>query len=245
MSDQDSAALEESVTLDSGLDAAPEVTPEATTESATVDAEAQPKKEDGFQKRINKVTADKYEEKRRADALQKRVQELEAGQVHTTTENAPKLEDFDYDQDKYNNALIDHRVDTALAKNDAKRTQDSIDTRAQESSKTYNALVSELGKDDFHEVANNIPELDPGLVAELISTKEGVEMIYHLGSHLDIADEISNMSPMAAMARLGQISANMSAQKDIKTSAAPDPIEPLNTGGSISKERGPTGATFT
>lgn len=244
MSEQDSAALEESVTLDSGLDTAPEVTPEATTESATVDAEAQPK-EDGFQKRINKVTADKYTEKRRADALQAEVDKLKAVQVPTTTSNAPKLEDFDYDQEKFNNALIDHRVNTAIAKNDAKRTQDSIDTRAQESSKTYNTLVSEFGKDDFHEVANKIPELDPGLIAELISTKEGVAMIYHLGEHLDIADNISNMSPMAAMAELGRISANMSAQPTIKPSAAPDPIEPLNSGGSISKERGPTGATFT
>lgn len=243
MSEEQTAALTEESVLDNEIAQAQEPeqieTPEAVEplESAPADTEAQPK-EDGFQKRINKVTADKYAEKRRADELQKRVEELEAGKVQTTTDNAPKLEDFDYDQDKYQAALIDHRVTTALAENQAKQSQEAISAQAQEASKTYEGLVNELGKDDFYEVANNIPTLDQGLVAELMSTKEGVEMIYHLGSHLDIADRISNMQPLQAMAELGRISAGMSAPKPIKTSAAPDPIEPLNSGGSLNKDVG-------
>ena len=243
MSEEQTAALTEEGVLDSEIALAQEpeqvATPETveTLESAPADTEAKPK-EDGFQKRINKVTRDKHDETRRADALQKRVEELEAGKVHTTTENAPKLEDFDYDQEKFNTALIDHRVNNAIAKNQAEQSQVNIDAQAKEASQNYNDLVDSLGKDDFHEVANNIPTLDPGVVAELMSTKEGVEMIYHLGEHLDIADKISNMSPMAAMAELGRISSSMSAQPEIKTSAAPDPIEPLNSGGSLNKDVG-------
>ena len=71
-----------------------------------------------------------------------------------------------------------------------------------------------------------------------------VEMIYHLGEHLDLADKIAGMSPLQAMGELGRISLNMSAQTDVKLSAAPDPIEPLNSGGSISQEEGPHGATY-
>lgn len=243
MSEEESAALTEESVLDNEIAQAQEPeqieTPESVEplDSAPADTEAQPK-EDGFQKRINKVTADKYAEKRRADELQKRLEELEASKVQTSTGEAPKLENFDYDQDAYQAALIEHKVKAALAENNAKQSQEAISAQAQEASKTYEGLVNELGKDDFFEVANNIPTLDQGLVAELMSTKEGVEMIYHMGTHLDVADKISNMQPMAAMAELGRLSASLSAQPQIKTSAAPDPIEPLSSGGSLNKDVG-------
>jgi hypothetical protein len=243
MSEEQSAALEEDVITKEPQEANEDIALEPNAESAPVDAEAQ-SKEDGFQKRINKVTADKYAEKRRADELQKRIEELEATKVQASTGDAPKLEDFDFDQDKFNQALIDHRVNAAIAASQAKQAQEAVQARTQETARTYEQLVTELGKDDFYEVANNIPVLDQGLVAELMSTKEGVEMIYHLGSHLDVADKIANMPPLQAMGELGRISAGMSAQPQIKPSAAPDPIEPLNSGGSISTERGPSGATF-
>ncbi len=244
MSDQESAAQEEVVIDDPRLDTPEVEQPEATPESAPEDTEAQSEvKEDGFQKRINKVTADKYAEKRRADKAEQDLEELRA-KTPAVPGAAPKIEDFDYDQDKYTQAMISHQVGEALTNHVAKQSQDNVSAQAVEASNTYQKLVSEMGKDDFFEVANNIPALDQGLVAELMSTKEGVEMIYHLGNHLDIADKIANMSPLQAMGELGRISSSMSAQPEIKPSAAPDPIEPLNSGGSLSKERGPEGATY-
>ena len=69
-------------------------------------------------------------------------------------------------------------------------------------------------------------------------------MIYHLGENLDLADKVANMSPSNAMMEIGRISVSMNAAKNIKPSTAPDPIEPISSGGSISQDRGPKGATF-
>lgn len=210
------------------------------TESAPVAEEAP--KEDGFQKRINKVTADKYAEKRRADDLQRKLEEMQATPKQAS--KAPALEDFDHDEEKFNVALIDHKVSQALQVQLAEQDKQASQASAQDEAKAFNDRVVEFGKDDFHDVAAKIPVLDSGLVAELMSSKEGVEMIYHLGEHLDVADKIANMRPFQAMAELSKISANMSAKKDVKTSAAPEPIEPLNSGGTLSKEGGPDGAIY-
>ncbi|MBL4869825.1 MAG: hypothetical protein JKX72_02600 [Robiginitomaculum sp.] len=210
------------------------------SESATEVEEAP--KEDGFQKRINKVTADKYNEKRRADDLQRQLDDMQAKPKEAGA--APKLEDFDHDEGLFNTALIDHKVSQAVQAQVAEQNKQTSQANAQDAAKAFNDKVVEFGKDDFHDVAAKIPALDPGLVAELMSSKEGVEMIYHLGEHLDVADKIANMRPLQAMAELSRISSNMYAKKDVKTSAAPDPIEPLSSGGSISKESGPEGATY-
>ena len=109
---------------------------------------------------------------------------------------------------------------------------------------SFNNLVVDLGKNDFDEVAARVPALDPALVKELMSSKEGVSMIYHLGTHLDVAHKISQMSAFQGMAEMTRISDRLAAKPNAKLSAAPDPIEPLNSGGSISKERGPSGAKY-
>lgn len=211
------------------------------TESATVADEAP--KEDGFQKRINKVTADKYAEQRRADTAEAELAKLRVA-TPATVSKAPTLEEFDHDEEAFNRASIKHQVAEAVkAERQVFQTEENQAT-AVKASQAYDQLVSESGKDDFFEVAAKIPVLDQGLVSELMSTKEGVEMIYHLGTHLDVADKISNMNPYQAMAELTRISVNMSAKPEQKLSAAPDPIEPLNSGGSISTQRGPQGAKF-
>jgi hypothetical protein len=63
-------------------------------------------------------------------------------------------------------------------------------------------------------------------------------MIYHLGTHLDVAEKIANMTPAAAMMELGRISASMKAQPVVKTSAAPEPIAPLKSGSSLTADVG-------
>lgn len=237
---EESAALTEDVTLDAPVDQVTETVEQ--TESASVDAESQPQ-EDGVQKRINKITADKYTEKRRADAAEAELAKLRA-ETPVTVSKAPTLEEHEHDEEAFNKANITYQVNQAVNSKLAEANVAADNAKAKEAGKTYDSLVSDLGKDDFHTVAGNIPVLDPSLVSELMSTKEGVEMIYHLGSHLDVADKIANMSPLQAMGELGRISASMNAKTEPKVSAAPDPISPLNSGGAIAKDRGPSGAVF-
>ena len=240
---EENAALTEDVTLDSDLDqdsgqASAEVEP---TESAPVQAES--KVDDSVQQRINKEVSRRHTEKRRADAAEAELAELRA-KAPVTVSNAPTLEEHDHDEVAFNAANIKFRVDQAVNARMSEAQVAANTAKAQEAGKNYDNLVNDLGRDDFHEVAGKIPVLDQSLVSELMSTKEGVEMIYHLGSHLDVADKIANMSPLQAMGELGRISASMSAKAEPKVSAAPDPIAPLSSGGALSKDGGPDGAIY-
>lgn len=244
MSEQDAAQAEES-TLDNELDQVQEgEEAEANPESATDDANTDKPAEDGFQKRINKVTADKYAEKRRADSLQQKLDDLAAKPAGTPSK-APALEDFDHDEEAFNAANIKHQVKEAVSEAKADLQTESSKKTAQDAQEAFNGRITAFAKEDFDTVSAAIPELPPGVADVLVNAELGPELIYHLGTHLDVADKLAGMTSQAAMMELGRISAGLNAKTEIKPSAAPDPIETLKSGGKLSNiERGPKGATF-
>ena len=197
-------------------------------------------KANGVQERINKITADKHEERRqreaeakRADGLQKQLDEIQAKKP---TLMEPTLEGHDYDDVAFNTASVafqvQEQVKAELVSQKAKQEQLNQQASAQEVQTKFNERATALGKDDFDAKANAIPELPAGVVDAIMGLENGAEMVYHLGTHLDKADSLANMSPMAAMMEIGRISASMSIKPETKTSAAPDPITPLSSGGS-------------
>ncbi len=216
------------------------------TESAPVEQESESpeaeKPTDNFQTRINKVTADKYAEKRRADELQRKLEELQA--TPKVEAKKPTLEGFDYDEEAYSSANVSYQVQQELKKQNELQQAQTRQASEQREMSEFNERIVKLGKDDFAEKANNVPVLPNGVADALVHADNGPELIYHLAEHLDVADAISNMQPAQAMMELGRISANLSAKKPIKTSAAPEPIKTLSAGGVISKDRGPVGATY-
>lgn len=252
MPDENQAALVDPLdafvqeAVDQGLEQPKE---EATpTESAPVESEEeQPEeKSSGVQDRINKITAAKHEERRkreaeakRADELQKRLDELESKKP-TLTE--PKLEEHDYDEEAYNKALVQYQVQEqvkeALVSQQTQQEQLAQQAKMQESLTTFNERAEALGKPDFADKANAIPQLPDGVADAIMSLENGAEMVYHLGTHLDKADALASMSPMQAMMELGKLSTSMSVKPEIKTSAAPDPIEPVSAGSALSAEVG-------
>ena len=100
-------------------------------------------------------------------------------------------------------------------------------------SNAFNEQVAALNKGDFSVKAEAIPNLPAGVADAIMQSEGGAEMVYHLGSNLDKAQAIANMSPALAMMEIGKLSVQLSAKPEIKTSAAPDPIEPLGSGGSV------------
>lgn len=247
MSDENQAALVDPLdAFVQGNDQTPTeaVTEAILTESAPVDEAIEPVEKNSVQERMNKITADKHTERRakeaeakRADDLQKQLDELEAKKP-TLTE--PTLEGHDYDDEAFNAATVKFQVQEQVKGELAsqKSQQEQIDQKAkmQQSLDTFNERATALGKDDFDVKANAVPELPQGVADAIMGLENGAEMVYHLGTHLDKADALANMTPLAAMMEIGKISAQMSVKPEIKTSAAPDPIEPLGSGGSLSQQ---------
>lgn len=235
--------------IDGGDHASEQIEDQASnTESAPVETEQNQetdKPTDNFQTRINKVTADKYAEKRRADELEVELNKLRNKPVEQNLK-APSLEDpeIDYDEDKMRQAQVSHQVQQELARQRATEQTKQTQAKANQAQIDFNNRIATFGKEDFEAKANAIPVLPDGVANALMQSDNGPEMIYHLGTHLDQADSLANMSPAQALMEIGRISANMSAPKQIKSSAAPDPIETLSSGSVNSKERGPSGATY-
>ncbi len=238
--------------IDQGSEQATTETP--ITESAPVEDAIKPEateatepkgdepKANGVQERINKITADKHEERRQREASDKRADELQA-KLDSIEANKPKLsepnlEEHNYDEDAFNKATVafqvQEQVKAELTTQKAQQEQTDQQAEAQAELSKFNERAEALGKDDFAVKAKAIPELPEGVASAIMSLENGAEMVYHLGSNLDKADALSSMTPMAAMMELGRISASMSVKPEIKTSAAPDPIEPVTAGSALS-----------
>ena len=201
---------------------------------------------DNFQARINKLTADKHNEKRRADELQSK---LDAANQKPAMQK-PKLDDpeIDYDEEaleKANRAYdVNMGVEAELSKRSQQAAAQSQQAADDKALATFNDRITALGKSDFNEKAQSIPQLPDGVANAMMEHEQGAEMIYHLGQNPVLADAIANMSPSMAVMELGKLSVSLSVKPEIKTSAAPEPIETLKSGGGLSKERGPSGATY-
>lgn len=211
-------------------------TPKNTAEGTQ---EAEKPKEDGFQKRINKVTADKWEATRRAEAAEAKLAEMQTAQAPQQTVE-PKLEDFDFDEQAHNSALIDYKVDQK-AQSLQKQQQDIQTEQAQaEITRKFTENSAKFAEDkpDFNDVLGKVPVLQPAVLNELMSRENGPELAYFLGTHSDVADEIIRMNPVAAGIKIGEISRKLVEPKQIKPSSAPDPIEPVSSGGVVESDIG-------
>lgn len=219
-------------------DSAP-VAEEVNAESAPAAEEVaeQDGKPDGVQKRINKITAEKYSETRRADELQARLEQLEANPpAPVESKGQPTLEQFDYDETAFQSALIDYKVEQKAIQIESRQqaNQQRIDANANQ--QRFNSKVAEFGADDYLDVVGVLPELPGDVFNAIMQAEDGPQLAYYLGQHLDVADDLTRLPPMAAAMKLGTISAQLSAKpKSITPSAAPDPIAPINGGGTSSK----------
>lgn len=249
MSDENQAALVDPLdAFVQGDDQTPTeaVTEATTTESAPVENANEPVEKNGVQDRINKITADKHEERRKAEAQAKRADDLQAKldelEAKKPTLTEPTLEGHEYDEDAFNKANVAYQVQeqvkAELKTQKAQQEHLNQEAAAQKSLDTFNERVTTLGKDDFAAKASAIPDLPAGVADAIMSLENGAEMVYHLGSNLDKADALANMSPMAAMMELGRLSASISVKPETKLSAAPDPIEPVKSGSAINSEVG-------
>lgn len=211
---------------------------DAIAESVPAQEET-PAESDGVQKRINKITAEKYEEKRRADELEKRLKAIESQPVQEAKE--PALEDFDYDDAKYQAALVQHQVQKALESQNKAEQERLAKERVNNMAQSFNAKVAEFTEKtaDYAEVVSNVPQLPDATLEAVMTLENGPQVAYYLGKHLDVADEIASSSPIQAAIRLGEIRTLLSSSKpETKPSSAPDPVETITSGGGANKDVG-------
>lgn len=198
------------------------------------------KHEDRFQKRINKLTAQKY-----ALEAQLAAQNRNSNQVQQQQQlQKPDRSQFP-DEASYIDALTDYKLDQRLPLVQ-QRAQDKIQSTSVEQAFLAKEAVTRKEIEDYDdaiEEASAIPVQKS--VAEAILTSEyGPNLRYYLATHPDEAQNLNNMSSGAAARQIGKIEskieADILAKKDVKTespvkkvSSAPAPIRPVNSGGQV------------
>ncbi len=230
---------------DTGTEAAATETDNETTdleESAPLEdeqttgkpAEEKKKVPEGVQKKINKLTGKVYAETHRANEAEAKLNELQQSQAKTPGV-APKIEDFDYDDDAFNEAVIAHNVNKALDKRDQENQSQKQKTKNDELINDYNERVfkSDIKEADYTESYNNLVEARIPLSVEVQSViqadERGPYITQYLGNNLEEAARIANLNPMQAAREIGKLSVKLSSVRNKKTTKAPDPV--TNAGG--------------
>jgi len=214
-------------------------TPKATEESSPSQNALPDAAQEAVNNRISKITAQKYAETQRADAAVKRLKELE--EANNSAENQvssgePKLEDFDFDESKFNEALVNYRVDQRFERQaqDVSRAKDDNVRRDREDGFNVKQAKYITENPDYDNDIKNLPIFQEETLHAIMSMENGPQMAHYLGKHLDVADEIASASPMMAAIKLGQIAGRLTATtKTTEKTNAPAPVETIKPGNAV------------
>lgn len=191
-----------------------------------------------------------------------------AAAAEETPPPRPKLEDFDYDQDKWAEALtdwtdkeIDRRARVAAQ---AAREEERVRTEAENTKRQVETLKQEFASreteardryDDYDDVVYDQTIVIPPIAADVIYASEvGPDLAYYLATHQDEAKQIAAMSDAAAARTIGRIEARIEAEQASPTARTgtttqpkPNSAEPANgsTANGQAPAQGGTGATRT
>lgn len=202
--------------------------------NATADTpeQAEAKKSKGVQKRIDELTAHWRNEQRRAE----RLEEMLAGLVAPKTAEAPAapqgkptLEQFEYDQERYLDALADWKLSEREKAAEAKRKEAEAKESAAKRTKTFAEREAAYAaeREDYITLARDptLPVSEP-MAQAILEAEEGPAILYYLGQHRDEAAQIAQMTPYAASVAMGKIAARLTApppKPEPEISAAPPP----------------------
>ena len=203
-------------------DSAPPTEPEPQPEAATDDTGTPEPK--GVGKRIDELTRNWREEQRRNDQLLALIQQLQQKPEETpkaepvAAAEPPKLEQFDYDEAKYQAALIEYtraearrEVETLLARKEAENAERA---KAQTFEKRQAEFLAK--RPDYAEkVLRDVTLPISPTMAEVIKESEaGPELAYYLAENRELAAQIAKLPERAAARELGRIEAKLEAQRE-------------------------------
>lgn len=219
--------------------------------SGEVDEEGKPKKKGGYQRRIEKLSAQLthteeeaayWREKALAKDGQAPKAEPPAVKAKPTPEDFKLGDGETYDHAAFTEAMVEWKADQIVQQRfadeaKAKETETRTEQQQREAKEYYEReLTFADSVDDYEEVAGvamgalqqtNTPAL-ASIGPALIASERGPELLYYLGQHPDEAQRIANLSPTRAVMALGQLEARLAEQEpenpDEKTATTPPPV---------------------
>ncbi|MCP4340355.1 MAG: hypothetical protein GY799_16050 [Desulfobulbaceae bacterium] len=212
-------------------------------EVAEVPEESTPSEEESTvpQKRLNEVWYQKKAAEREAAALKAELNQIKQTQTpeEQKTPGAPTLEDFDYDQDRYTEAFISHKVKEGLKAHEVKVNQLEQQKQIKIKAGEFQTKAADYAakNPDYVKAYNNPAGIQYSNHVYSAVVEEGPQMDHYLLNNPMVAERLNNLDPIHAAVEIGKISASFKTEKKI-VSNAPPAIEPVKgTGASPSDPR--------
>lgn len=211
-------------------------TPQGDEKTPATPDVAEKRNQSRFERRIDKLHRRAAEAEARAQLFEKQLAEF---RKPAASEGSPRLENFDYDPEKYATAKAEYEKSQALKEYDAKARNQSATQAEQRLVAGWEERVARADSkyDDFDEVVGELQPNSP-LVVALMEAENGEDVAYYLGKNLKEAHRIIALSPLSQIREIGKIEAKLLADppKPKTPSQAPAPINPLTGTGSVSKD---------
>lgn len=178
-----------------------------------------------LERRFDKLYRRAAQAEERAALLSKELEGFKARPVDPTE---PKLEQFDYDPDKYANAKAEWASKKALKD---QQEQSRIGAQKEAREKLVSSWESRVEQaqsryEDWDQVVGELTPDNPMNVA-LMHLENGSDIAYHLGKNLKEAERIVSLDPVRQILEIGRLSARVAAEKPKTPSKAPAPITPV------------------
>ncbi len=204
----------------------PEPAPEPTNDDASEQAR---KVQAAMQKRIDRLTRQRYEEKARADIYESQITQRQAPQK--AQDGRPQQAQFETAED-FVEALTDWKLAQREQVAKAQEAQKSQQTIAEKRDKIFTA-AEEMGNFDREDFAT-VPITHP-MAEAILDSDVGAKLVVHFNSHPEEAKRIADLPPARQAAEIGKLEVKLSTAPAPKSSA-PKPITPLGNGQVTSKD---------
>jgi hypothetical protein len=224
------------------------VTDQNTSEQATepkveetTDTDILPEKQpkpgkNSFERKMDRLYKTAAEQKARADFLERQLEELKP--KPEVKPDGLRIEDFDYDVEKYAEAKAKAAESAAIKRYQEEGQAKTQKQQMQQLTETWESGVSksESKYDDFHDVVGDLKPGSPVIIA-IMQAENGPDIAYYLGKNIQEAQRIAKLDPITAVREIGRLEAKLLAEpvKAKEPSKAPSPIEPVTGSKSTAK----------
>ena len=202
-------------------------------EAAESETEEKPKK-GGVQKRIDELTRQRYEAEARAEQAEREAAELRQSQTKDGhNANRPTLEQYDYDQDAYEAAMVSWAEDGLKRQNEAATQAEKARAEQLEQIKRNAEINRKMTEGvtkypDFIEVVSSpdlpsLQEINSTAFEAVINSDKMAEISYYLGKNPSEVYEFQNMPPISVMRRVIELESKLGTTRKETTNAPPPP----------------------
>lgn len=208
-----------------------ESVPEAEPAEGEEAPEEQKRSKGGFQRRIDKLTREKYELLGRLKALEERPEAKTTAKV-APEDPEPTIDNWKGTYEAFVKELArwtarqEHKQ--LLEKQKSEQEVTSKQERMRETMETYTERVSDFvaEHDDFHDVVSKLKlpaDIAPGVEVAIMEDENGPALAYHLATHPDLQRKLADCTQAQAVVLLGRISASLFPEDSEEEDTPPPP----------------------